>query len=395
MTAASVQPLFSGQCCPLTRRLLGFIRLLRRQGFTIGAKETADAGRMASQLALHRPRALRAGLKALLCGGAGDWRRFDELFQTYWLSHGRKRAQARLEQRPGAPARKLAGDAGKAASWRQIIESQRGEDLAGAQGGEGRRGGASAAENLMTTDLRHIEDPHQMKEIEALAVRLAARLRYRLGRREKRRRQGGRLDVRRVIHQSIPTGGLPLRLAFRKRREQPLKLVLLLDASGSMSLYSTFFLRFISALLGQVSRTEAFVFHTRLVQVSATLRDRNRARALARMALISQGWLGGTRIGECLESFNRQQAKQVLTRRTAVLIVSDGYDTGSPQQLAAEMARIGKRAKKIIWLNPMIGWRDYRPTAVGMAAALPHIDLFAPAHNLASLAALEPYLAKL
>ncbi len=131
------------------------------------------------------------------------------------------------------------------------------------------------------------------------------------------------------------------------------------------------------------------------MHISAVLRERDLEKAVDRMNILSAGWGGGTRLGESLRSFNDNHAKQLLHGRAVVMILSDGYDTGSPEVLAAEMARLKRRARRIIWLNPMIGWRGYEPVAQGMAAALPHIDLFAPAHTLDSLAALEPHLARL
>jgi uncharacterized protein with von Willebrand factor type A (vWA) domain len=125
------------------------------------------------------------------------------------------------------------------------------------------------------------------------------------------------------------------------------------------------------------------------------LREREPQRALDRMSLISAGWSGGTRIGDSLAEFERHHAARLLGRRAAVIVVSDGYDTGDPKALGEALAAIKRRARRIAWLNPMAGWDGYEPVAGGMAAALPHIDLFAPAHNLASLAALEPLLAKL
>ena len=107
---------------------------------------------------------------------------------------------------------------------------------------------------------------------------------------------------------------------------------------------------------------------------------------------MAEGWAGGTRIGESLATFNRSYAASVLNRRSVVIIVSDGYDTGPPEQLAAELAAVRRRARRVVWLNPMLGWQGYEPVARGMAAALPHLDLFAPAHNLESLMALEPHL---
>ena len=170
---------------------------------------------------------------------------------------------------------------------------------------------------------------------------------------------------------------------------------MMLDASGSMSLYSSFFIRFIRGLVENLAQAEAFVIHTRLVHVSAVLRERDLEKAVDRMNLLSAGWGGGTRLGENLRRFNDNYARQVLSGRSVVMILSDGYDTGPPELLAEEMARLRRRARRIIWLNPMIGWRGYEPVAQGMAAALPYVDLFAPAHTLDSLAALEPHLARL
>jgi uncharacterized protein with von Willebrand factor type A (vWA) domain len=198
-----------------------------------------------------------------------------------------------------------------------------------------------------------------------------------------------------VIHRSVQTGGTPIRLAFRRRRHKPVRLIALLDVSGSMSPYSTFFVRFLKSILDSFREADAFVFHTRLVHIAPALGERDTERAIERLSLLAQGWAGGTRIGESVATFNRSYAASVLSRRAIVVVVSDGYDTGPPEQLAREMAALRRRARRIVWLNPMLGWRGYEPVARGMAAALPHVDLFAPAHNLESLGALEPYLAAL
>jgi uncharacterized protein with von Willebrand factor type A (vWA) domain len=258
-----------------------------------------------------------------------------------------------------------------------------------------RRRNAAAAERLAATDLRHVVEPAEIARVHALAERLAHRMRARLVRRTRARRRGRRLDLRRTIHRSVSHGGTPIDLAWRRRNIKPLRLVVLLDGSGSMELYTAFFVRFLHGVVDAFREAEAFVFHTRLVHVSHALRDRNIARAVDRLSLMAQGIGGGTRIGECLAAFNRWHAARVINSRTAVMIVSDGYDTGDPERLAAEMRRLRQRCRRIIWLNPLIGWRDYAPEARGMQAALPHVDLFAPAHNLESLAALEPYLAKI
>ena len=278
---------------------------------------------------------------------------------------------------------------------RPIMSSGRAGEDDGNADGKGRREGASRIEVLTTADMRHIVDPEDVAKTHALAARLAAKMRARLVRRERVRRSGRRLDLRRTIHRSISHGGTPIDLAWRRRKEKPLRLVVLLDASGSMSLYTAFFVRFLHGVVDSFREAEAFVFHTRLVHVSPSLRDRNVARAVDRLSLMAQGIGGGTRIGESLATFNRWHASRVINSRTALMIVSDGYDTGEPERLGQEMRRLRRRCRRIIWLNPLLGWKDYAPAARGMQAAMPHIDLFAPAHNLESLAALEPYLARM
>jgi uncharacterized protein with von Willebrand factor type A (vWA) domain len=195
-----------------------------------------------------------------------------------------------------------------------------------------------------------------------------------------------------VIHKSVQSGGTPIRRVFRRRRDKPVRLVAILDVSGSMSPYATFFVRFLKSILDRFREADAFVFHTRLVHIGAALRERETERAAVRLSLMAQGWAGGTRIGESLATFHRSYAASVLNRRSVVIIVSDGYDTGPPERLAEEMAALRRRARRVVWLNPMLGWAGYEPVARGMAAALPHVDLFAPAHNLESLMALEPHL---
>jgi uncharacterized protein with von Willebrand factor type A (vWA) domain len=381
----------------MRRRLAGFMRVLRHNGFRVGLAETRDALAVLASPAAIRPSALKPALKTLACATHSDWERFDQLFDAYWLGRGMRRRQT-LHGAPAgnraAPQRLTAAGAPAGAAGAPDQVERRDTD-AGSASRTGRREGASSAELLASTDLRHIVDPDDVAKAHELAARLARTMRARLVRRQQVRRRGRRLDLRRTIHRSVPHGGTPVDLAWRRRKIKPLRLVVLLDASGSMSLYTAFFVRFLHGVVDAFREAEAFVFHTRLAHVSPTLRDRDAARAVDRLALMAQGIGGGTRIGESLATFNRWHAARVINSRTAVMIVSDGYDTGEPERLAGEMRRLRRRCRRIIWLNPLLGWRDYSPAARGMQAALPYVDLFAPAHNLESLAAIEPYLARM
>jgi len=384
---------------PTRRRLAGFARTLRDNGFRVGLAETSDALAILVSPAAVRPVSLKPALRSLFCATHSDWQRFDEIFDAFWRGEG-MRSRRILSGAPPAghtPARKLAEAhvPQEALGLPDRVERRRDGNAESPADGRGRREGASRTELLTAADLRHVVDPDDVAATYALADRLARVMRARLVRREQIRKRGRRLDLRRTIHRNVSHGGTLLDLAWRRRKIKPLRLVVLLDASGSMSLYTAFFVRFLHGVVDAFREAEAFVFHTRLAHVSPSLRDRDVTRAVEKLSLMAQGIGGGTRIGESLAAFNRWHARRVINSRTAVMIVSDGYDTGEPEQLAEEMRRLRRRCRKIIWLNPLISWRDYSPEARGMQAALPYVDLFAPAHNLQSLAALEPYLARI
>lgn len=378
-------------------KLAGFTATLRDNGFVIGLAETRDALTVIGSETATRVSSFRSSLRSLFCSRQSDWTMFDEIFDAFWLKRGMKSAT----RMSGAPQKTPAGIQALAAGARGLgseqsadhVQRGEGEDLSTA--GQTRREGASRAEFIGKTDFRHLTQPEDLAEAHSLAAHLAKTMRARITRRMRARSSGRRLDLRRTIHKSIAHGGTPLELVFRRRREKPLRLVVLLDGSGSMSLYSAVFLRFMHGVLETFREAEAFIFHTRLVHISPALRERDPQRAVERMSLMAQGTGGGTCIGDSLATFNRWHAKRCIHSRTCVMIVSDGYDTGPAERLGEEMKALRRRCRRIAWLNPMIGWQDYAPEAAGMKAALPFIDLFAPAHNLDSLKALEPYLARI
>ncbi len=393
MSALAHFPEWHACATPLVRRVVGFARLARNNGFRVGIEESADALEVAEVAGTLNERALRYGLRALFCSCARDWGKFDRLFDLYWHDVGRRSAM-RVGGGPQS-AKAGAGSADAASRTPELAEPLRRDMQAEGGAADGRQQGASDVETLARTDFRYLNDADELQDIYALTERLAARMRWRLTRRYRTRSRGRVIELRKTIHKSLRYGGTPLSLAYRKRRDRPVRLVVLLDASGSMSLYSAFFVRFVRGIVDNFDDADAFVFHTRLVHLSQALREKNIEKALERMAIMSEGWGGGTRIGGCLEIFNRNYAQTVLDARSVVVILSDGYDTGEPALLAKQMKKLRGRSKRILWLNPLLGWKDYEPVAQGMAAALPYVDLFAPAHNLESLMALEPYLYKL
>jgi hypothetical protein len=180
-------------------------------------------------------------------------------------------------------------------------------------------------------------------------------------------------------------GGDVLRIARQSRVERPPPLVILCDISGSMHRYTRMFLHFVHALARDRTHVSAFVFGTRLTNVTRPLRDRDVDEALAKMTAIVPDWAGGTRIASALREFNFRWARRLLAQNACVLVVSDGLDRDDAEGLAGEMARLHRSCRRLIWLNPLLRYSGFEPRATGIASMLPHVDEFLPVHNLASL----------
>jgi uncharacterized protein with von Willebrand factor type A (vWA) domain len=385
----------------VSAKLAAFLKTLRDSGFAVGLAEGQDAASLMTAGFVARPGLLRSAFKHLFSARKSDWEKFDGIFDAFWLgkrvrSRSTTTGSAKSANNPSLkslPNTRPEPRAGGDTAMDQIPSGDGADDLD--RSGEGRMEGASRADQLAEIDFRKMADREQIEEAHAAAARLAQTMRTRLTRRDLARRRGYRLDLRRTIHGNISHGGVPITLVRRQRKEKPLRLVMLLDASGSMSMYTGVFLRFIHGVLDEFREAEAFLFHTRLAHVSDAMKEKDAARALDRLSIMAQGAGGGTKIGESLQTFNRWHAARVIHSRTVVMIVSDGYETGDAALLGREMAALGRRCRRIVWLNPMMAWEGYAPEAAGIKAALPHVDLYAPANTLKSLTALEPYLAKL
>jgi uncharacterized protein with von Willebrand factor type A (vWA) domain len=242
----------------------------------------------------------------------------------------------------------------------------------------------SATEVLRHKDFARMTG-EELDEVRRLLDGFAWRL---PGRRTRRfsHGDGPRLDLRRSIRASLRHGGEMLRWSRRRRRTKPRPLVVLADVSGSMERYTRLLLLFLYALAeGLEQRVEAFVFGTRLTRVTRQLRGRDVDQALAEVSRAVPDWSGGTRIGEALRSFNFDWGRRAARSGSVVLLISDGWDRGEPELLQAEMARLQRSCHRLVWLNPLLGEREYEPLARGMRTALPFVDDFLPVHDLASL----------
>lgn len=378
-------------------RMAGFMAHLRLNGLPAGLPEAETALRALERIVPTDAGEVRLALKAICANDADRRARFDELFDAYWLGAGRVRQRPARAADHGRPAPRQTSNLTTAATADGSGTADAPENSGDGEAdmsGEGRLV-ASRLANLRRTDLRALATPEELAAAEAIAFRLARAMRDRRSRRREAARRGALLDLRRIARHSVARGGEPLVLLRRRRPERPVHVVALLDVSGSMTVYARVLLSFVRGLTSADSRTDAYLFHTRLVRISDALRDHDTLRAAGRMSMMAEGFGGGTRIGANLKAFNEQYARHGVGGRSVVLILSDGYDTDPAELIDAALRRLKKRGCRIVWLNPLKGWKDYAPVARGMAAALPHLDLFAPAATLDDLAALEPVLAGL
>lgn len=390
---------FTARAAGVSERLAGFTAHLRAHGFNVGVRETQCVLSALDVLDAHDSQNLRLASQALLATRSDHYRQFDELFDAYWFNHGRHKTSL-AEMQSGHSA------AQSSIFQRGVDESgmQSGSDAdqpSGVESGEHAHSNddgrliASRVSNLEKIDLRELMTPEALEEAQAMAKRLANAIRDRRSRRRVDAHRGNLLDLRRIMRDCVSHGSEPVNLFKRQRPSRPVRIVTLLDVSGSMVVYARVFLAFLKGLVGHDSKTDAYLFHTSLVRVSDALRDPDTLRAVNALSLKAQGFGGGTRIGHTIEQFNQQYARHTVNGRSVVIILSDGYDTDPPERLAKALARLKKRGCKIVWLNPLKGWKDYAPVAAGMAAALPFLDVFEPANTLESLAALEPHLERL
>jgi uncharacterized protein with von Willebrand factor type A (vWA) domain len=381
-------------------RIMGFVQHARANNFKVGVAEEFDALNIASISGATNQYLIKAGLKGLFCSNEDDWKRFDELFDGYFhLTNmktqyrespsgvlNKKPKETKQQKAPSTQTKKQSNQSVSADSDAGVGDDE--------EQGDGSREGASLRASIAKADFQSLTDPEQMREVERLVERLAKRMRRRLSRRQKIQKKGQKISMRATMRSSLRYGGEPLELKYMARAKKQSRLIIIIDVSRSMSMYSFFFLRFARGLMSVFKDVSVFAYHTHLLPITEALKQTDLMRVRNSLAMMSDGWSGGTKIGESLQTFN-QKYGQLMNSRTVTFIVSDGLDTGSSEDLVKQLECIKQRSKRLVWLNPLIGRTGYEPKTQAMLKALPLIDLFAPAHNLESLAALETELTQL
>ena len=376
----------------LTRAMLAFGALLRASGLPVTTSALMDAVRALEAVDLMDRSEVYLTLRTVLMSRIEEQPAFDRCFEAFWRFHaeeGQGLDGLVAAVQPFRQEDELDSGAIEASREKQAQVALDDWDQGEAADDEPLEvPGLSDREALMEQDFSTFP-AEQLDEVARLTVQIARRLARRVSRRRKPTRRGGVIDLRRSMRANLMKGEI-IELRRRARRRRKVRLVLLCDVSGSMDLYSRFLLQFLYALQNVFGRVETFTFATRLTRVSDLLRGPSYKGALRRLTEV-RDWSGGTRIGDSIREFNQTWGR-LVDRRTIVLLLSDGWDTGEPDVLAQEMLTLKRRAARVIWLNPLLGNPSYEPLTRGMAAALPLVDHFAAAHNLASLRELAAHL---
>jgi uncharacterized protein len=368
----------------LERAVVRFCRCARASGLGSG-RTTLDCLQSLRIVQNAGVAAIEDALRSVLCSSKQDWDLFAKLFALVWEGP----APSRPSPKKSGKSRFSSYGLGREQSVLKLFTEA--DRLHLDPHPEKAISGASLAERLTKTDFAQI--PHaDLAELERLSLRLLKRMSYRISRRLRPSERRGVVDLRRTIRRNLLHGAELIELRHKKNRRKRAKVVLLLDVSDSMNPYSLFLLKFAYALRQCTREVSAFIFSTRLIDISGVLNAKSWPDATGKLSEMTTGWYGGTKIGGSLQSFNERFGAKLLSKNSAIIILSDGWDTEAPDKLVNELRKIKNKSKQLIWLNPLLGLPGYEPVTRGMSAALPYVDVFAPAHNLESLLQLERHL---
>jgi len=375
--------------------LLAFGRALKQLGVKVSLSQVIDASRSVEFVDMADRTDFRALLRSNLVLQKEDFPAFDMLFDCFWREQNYERVPMETLEIQGTPTESGAQEGG----------DEEGLEEASAE--------TAARENVTLENLDEFSIPtyspqellnrkdfsemgvEESRAIARAILLIATKIATQISRRKKLGRKGNVVDPRWTMRKNMKYGGEIIDLVNRKRRIKKTRVVLLCDVSGSMDCYSRFLIQFMYGLQNELWGVETFVFSTSLSRITHLIRTKDIANALEKISGSILGWSGGTNIGRSLHTFNRNFAPSLVTHRTVVVVISDGWDRGDVSLLEQEMQDLKRRCKKIIWLNPLLASENYEPLCKGMQAALPYLDLFLSVHNVNSLITLGRTLQKM
>lgn len=370
-------------------RILGFVNYLRAEGYTLGIQESLDLLKSISACSLPDEKITHHIFRSLACHNHDDWTRFDEDFSGYWYPQD----QNLITDEQGFPGsalqqpfrrRALSGLSGTTEIDPEQAKPD--DDVLGA--------GAGEQNSIAKADFRFITNKRAAREAEILAERLARKLRRKLKRKYTLSTRGKNLDIRRTIRKNLKYAGDPFYPLFTVRIKQPPHFVILHDVSHSMTWNNPLLFRFTRGMTRAFPDSKAFAFHTRLFEITHLYKERSLEIMKSKLEQQNHLWMGGTCIADSLLEFTEKYARKFLKPSTQLLIISDGFDTNSPELLGNVLSQLRENTNRTIWLNPMLGRAGFSWDAAVIEHVHPHVDFFQPAHSVASLEDTVNYLAR-
>ena len=367
----------------LLHNLMLFGRVLRGVGFDVNPGRMIDLAEALKHIQIRRKLDFYHSLRCLLAHSREEIFMFDQVFDLFWRNNqDRSKFGQRSQRDESGMDGQLVESQLSNQERERIVDSHDSFDKTGPRTRIAQT--YSASEQLRLKDFSDLSE-EEIQEI----LKMISRLTLQLGKRRTSRYKSGngdRIDMRRTLRMNLRYGEQVLKLAYRRPKYKPRPLVIIADISGSMERYTRLLLHFTYGLaVGLHQQVETFVFGTRLTRVTRHMKGRSVERALYEVSQNVEDWSGGTRIGEVLKEFNFVWGRRVLRRGAVVILISDGWDRGTPDLLRTEMARLQRNCFRLVWLNPLLGSPGYEPLTIGMKTALPFVDEFLPVHNLASL----------
>ena len=366
----------------LTSEVISFSTFLKDRGFKIFSSNVMDSLRSMEEIDISKREDFFHVLRTNLVTSDLEWELFEGLFEEYWQGIENEEEDEESEIPQPQP------ECGEDTVAELLQEVQREQD----EGGEEdacreeptEQATYSPVARLERKNLAHFQKA-DVQIAQLILKNMLSPFRLSVTRRFKGSKRLGDMDFRRVMKKSLKLGGMPLELFYKKKKKRLKRLVIWVDVSGSMDRYARFVTPFIMGLKGVGSKAEMFVFSTSLTPITPFVRRFDLDKALDRISQEVPDWSGGTRIGYSLHQFNQGYAQRLLSKRTVVVILSDGWDLGGKEPLRREMEVLSQKAYCIIWLNPVAGDMEYKPICQGMQTALPYVDYFLAADSLESL----------
>jgi len=371
---------------------------LRLAGLPVTPERSAHFARALALTAPRRRTQLYWTARAVFVSSSEQLRNFDYVFSLVFDDPGNDEERGERFMPPEFKAQ--AGDQKSLPGARSVPKSEdspEARSMSGPSGSDEEEGEDEDQEELevplalSSTEERLAEksfsalEAHELVLLRRLMEKLELATPQQISRRTRRARHGRQLDMRRTLRGSLRTGGDPIKLARRRRRTHPRRLVMICDISGSMEAYTRPYLLILRSAVGGDGYAEAFVFATRLTRLTRALGGRNPEAAIQRAAAAAPDWSGGTRLGDALKLFNDRHGRRGMARGAVLVILSDGWDRGEPELVSREMQRLARLAYRIVWVNPRVTAKGFSPQAGGMAAALPHCDALVSGHSLKAL----------